>query len=65
MELPPNVLSTLKASAVRVHTLVMSEMEGNVTNTNNLTRMTVTKKFDEVGSIQSRAVHKVLALPPA
>jgi len=65
MELPPNVLTTLKAGAVRAHTVIVSEMEGNVTNSNNLTRMIVTKKLDEIGSAESRAITKVLALPSA
>ena len=63
MAIPENVLTAIKAEHLQAQTLVMTEIKGNVINSNNLTRLVVTKKFDEVGSIESRSVDKVLQLP--
>ena len=63
MALPDNLMTAIKAEHLQAQTLIMTEIKGNFINSNNLTRLTVTKKFDEVGSIESRAVDKVLQLP--
>ena len=63
MALPDSLMTMLKAEHLEAQTLVMTEIKGNVANSNNLLRLSATKKYDEVGSIESRAVDKVLQLP--
>ena len=46
---------------IGAHQLVMTESKGNIGHQNALLRAVSLKKFDEVGSIESRAVDRVLA----
>jgi len=60
-DLPSGVLGELIREGVSAHQLMMTESKGNIQHSNNLTRLIAAKKFDEVGSIESRAVDRVLA----
>ncbi len=63
MSLPANVKAHLKAESVSAQTLLMTEIKGNISNSNNIGRLATIKKFDELGTAESRAVDKVLRLP--
>ena len=63
MPLPECVKAHLKSESVSAQTFIMTELKGNVQNSNNLGRLMTLKKYDELGSAEARAVDKVLALP--
>ena len=65
MSIPENVLSSLLSETVAAQSLHMNEVKANSGNSNNLTRLMTAKKYDELGSTESRAVEKVLGLPGA
>ena len=60
VDLPQGVAGELLREGVSAHQSIMVESKGNIQHSNNLTRLMANKKFDEVGSIESRAVDKVL-----
>lgn len=60
IDLPEGVAAELLREGVSAHQLIMLESRGNIQHSNNLARLMANKKFDEVGSIESRAVDRVL-----
>jgi len=61
--IPPNVLSNLLAESVGAQSIIINEIKSNSVNSNNIARLATIKKYDELGSTESRAVDKVLNLP--
>lgn len=61
---PPDLCSTsrevLLTEGISAHQTVMVESKGNIGHQNALLRAMALKKFDEVGSIEARAVDRVL-----
>ncbi len=64
VDLPEGVAGELLREGVATHQQMMLESKGNIQHSNNLARLSANKKFDEVGSIESRAVDMILAGGP-
>lgn len=50
----------LVSEGLTAHQTIMTESKGNIIHDNALLRKMALKKFDEVGSIEARAVDRVL-----
>jgi hypothetical protein len=61
VDLPSGVLGELLREGVSAHQSLMTESKGNIQHSNNMLRSMANKKFDEVGSVESRAVDRVLS----
>jgi len=59
-DLSPTVREVLISEGIAAHQTVMVESKGNIGHQNALLRAMALKKFDEVGSIEARAVETVL-----
>jgi len=59
-DLSPTVREVLITEGIGAHQTVMTESKGNIGHQNALLRSMALKKFDEVGSIEARAVETVL-----
>lgn len=55
-----DVNGELQREGVSAHQLIMTESKGNIQSSNNILRHTAVKKFDQVDTIESAAVEKVL-----
>ncbi|MGB0888745.1 MAG: hypothetical protein ACPGWS_00550 [Solirubrobacterales bacterium] len=61
VDLPPGVAAELLREGVSGHQTIMLESKGNIQHANSMLRSIGNKKFDEVGSTESRAVDRVLS----
>lgn len=59
-DISPTGREILVSEGLAAHQTLMTESKGNIIHDNGLLRKIALKKFDEVGSIESRAVDKVL-----
>ncbi len=59
-DLSPTTREVLLSEGIAAHQTVMVESKGNIGHQNALLRAMALKKFDEVGSIEARAVDRVL-----
>lgn len=59
-DISPTAREAVVMEGITSHQLIMTESKGNIQHDNGLLRKIALKKFDEVGSIESRAVDRVL-----
>jgi len=59
-DISPTGREVLISEGIAAHQILMTEAKGNISHDMGLLRKIALKKFDEVGSIESRAVDKVL-----
>ena len=57
---PIDIDSQLTMECIAAHQMVILESKGNIQSSNNIVRHVAAKKFDQVGSIESASVEKVL-----
>lgn len=62
-ELPPRVMTMLKSSMTGAHIQHMHEAETNITQANNVVRLSSARMFDEPTPASARAVDKILRNP--
>ena len=65
IDLPPNVAAALMKEGSEAHAALMLDVQHNGANVHNLVRLSGFRKFDEIGSIESRANSGVMATPIA
>lgn len=62
-ELPPRTMTLLKASAAGAHTQHMHDAVTNITQANNVVRLSAARMFDEPTPQAARAIDKILRNP--
>ena len=65
IDLPENVASELLRQGVSVHQQAMTDISTNASHIHNITRGSIVRKFDEIGTLESRANSGVMATPIA
>lgn len=63
IDLEPGVAQAILNSGVNAHQFLMTAEQGNIQTSNNITRLTAAKKFDELGTAEGKAVQGVTAVP--
>lgn len=65
IDLPENVAAALLKEGSESHAALMLDIQHNGANVHNLVRTSAFRKFDEIGSIESRANSGVISTPVA
>jgi len=65
IDLPENITGLLLKEGSESHQGLMNDIRHNGAAVHNLVRMSAFRKFDEIGSIESRANSGVIATPVA
>ena len=65
IDLPDNVAGAILKQGSEAHQAIMTDVINNGANVHNLVRTSAFRKFDEIGSIESRANSGVIATPIA
>ena len=65
IDLPANVAGAILKQGSEAHQVIMTDVINNGANVHNLVRTSAFRKFDEIGSIESRANSGVIATPVA
>ena len=65
IDLPDNVAGALLKHGSEAHQQTMTEISADASNVHNLVRLSGFRKFDEIGSIESRANSGMIATPVA
>lgn len=65
IDLPENISGLLLKEGSESHQALMNDIRHNGANVHNLVRTSAFRKFDEIGSIESRANSGVIATPIA
>ena len=63
IDLPPNVAQQVLTDSLKRHERQMEETLGNINSVNNLVRHSGFRKFDELDTVEGRAVSGVNATP--
>jgi len=65
VDLPPNVASEMLRLGASAHQQGMTDIATNASHIHNITRGSIVRKFDEIGTLEGRANSGVNATPIA
>ena len=63
VDIAPGVAQAHLHDGLSLRAFMMAETQGNIQNVNNLARLTGVKQFNEVGTLEGKAVQGVTAIP--